>query len=240
MTLIPVRLPPLGKAEGLPPGQNALANFPRFGTQLSGPTPRVRSSIRIDGQVESAFDVELSDLAHIERAQITADFHCVAGWSFRGLRWEGVPFATFYDTVIRPRIRPGADVTHLLLRGADGFEAGLLLDDVRAENVLLADRLDGEPLSAEHGAPVRLVSPSQYGYKSVKHLTAIEVHVGEPAERHPDLRQHIALSAVRAHPRARVALEERHRYLPSWAVRWPYRNVIYPVFGLLARLQSRP
>jgi DMSO/TMAO reductase YedYZ molybdopterin-dependent catalytic subunit len=191
--------------------------------------------MRISGEVGTAFGVGVAELAGMEREQITADFHCVAGWSCRGLRWEGVRFATFYEARIRPRVPSGTRVSHLLFRGGDGYEAVLLLEDVCADNVLLADQLGGAPLSAAHGAPVRLLSPSQYGYKSVKHLIAIEVHAREPRERDARLLSHVALSLVRAHPRARVAMEERHRYLPAWAVRWPYRNVVRPVIGLLAR-----
>ncbi len=237
--MIPVRLPPLAEATDLPPGQTALAAFPRFGTQLAGPCPRVETSIRIHGELRTPLEVGIAGLADMERSAITADFHCVAGWSFRGLHWEGVRFATFYATVIEPWIGPHAHITHVLFRGADGFVAALLREDACADDVLLADRLDGAPLTGDHGAPARLLSPWQYGYKSVKHLTTIELHTSEPRERHPNLLQHVGLSAVRGHPRARVALEERHRYLPAWAVRWPYRNVIYPMFGLLARRLQR-
>ena len=57
-------------------------------------------------------------------------------------------------------------------------------DRGRAEpDVLLAERLDGRPLDGDHGAPVRLVSPGQYGYISTKHLCRIELHTAAP--RHP-------------------------------------------------------
>ena len=236
---IPVRLPRDGNATDLPPGQTAIPTFPRFGADMGPATPPVVESIRVDGEVDMAFDVRMAELASMPREQMTADFHCVAGWSFRDLCWEGVRFRTFYEAVIAARIPPGTRVSHVLLRGADGFEGALLLEDACADNVLLADRLGGAPLTAKHGAPVRLVSPSQYGYKSVKHLTAIELHSREPRERHARLRAHVVLSVVRGHPRARVAMEERHRYVPGRVVRWPYRNLAYPLIGLLRRLPQR-
>jgi DMSO/TMAO reductase YedYZ molybdopterin-dependent catalytic subunit len=237
--MIPLRLPGLGSAADLPPGQSAISTFPRYGAQMGQPPPPIGCSIRIGGEVEMAFEVRVAELAGMEREHLTADFHCVAGWSYRGLHWDGVRFKTFYETRIRPRIRPNTRVSHLLFRGADGFESTVLLEDACADNVLLADQLGGAPLTAKHGAPVRLVSPSQYGYKSVKHLNAIELHSSEPRERHARPLPNLALSIVRAHPRARVAMEERHRYLPGWAVRLPYRNVAYPLLGLLARLPRR-
>jgi DMSO/TMAO reductase YedYZ molybdopterin-dependent catalytic subunit len=233
--MIPLRLPRLESTSELPPGQTAISTFPRYGAHFGQPTPPIASSIRISGEVEMPFDIDVGELAAMEREHMTADFHCVAGWSYRGLHWDGVRFKTFYEAVIAPLLPPDTRVTHLLLRGADGFEATLLLEDACADNVLLADSLGGGPLTAKHGAPVRLVSPTQYGYKSVKHLVAIELHSREPRERHARPLADLALPAVRSHPRARVAREERHRYLPGWAVRWPYRNLAYPLIGLLAR-----
>jgi DMSO/TMAO reductase YedYZ molybdopterin-dependent catalytic subunit len=183
-----------------------------------------------------ALEVRVGELADMERKQITADFHCVAGWSYRGLRWGGVPFGSFYQATIAPRIPPDVGVSHVLFRGADGYKATLLLEDACADNVLLADRLEGAPLTGEHGAPVRLVSPSQYGYKSVKHLMAIELHASEPRELPGRLFPRLTLGAIRAHPRGRVAMEERHRYLPAWAVRWPYRNLFYPLAARLPQV----
>jgi DMSO/TMAO reductase YedYZ molybdopterin-dependent catalytic subunit len=237
-TMIPLRLPPTGSSPDLPPGQSAISTFPRFGTAIGRAAPPVgpKPSIRIDGQVERALEIPVAKLAGMERRQVTADFHCVAGWSHRGLRWSGVPFGSFYEATIAPRISPDARVSHVLFRGADGYKATLLLEDACADNVLLADRLGGDPLTGDHGAPVRLVSPSQYGYKSVKHLIAIELHASEPRELPARLFPRLTLGAIRAHPRGRVAMEERHRYLPAWAVRWPYRNLFYPVIARLPQV----
>jgi DMSO/TMAO reductase YedYZ molybdopterin-dependent catalytic subunit len=181
--MVPVPVSALRDVVVLPPGQRAIATFPRRGVHVRRPVPPRASSIRIGGDIDVAFDIRVSDLAGMPREEITADFHCVAGWSCRDLRWDGVRFATFYDAVIAPRVPAGVQVNHVLFRGGDGYEAALLLEDACVDNVLLADQLDGAPLTGAHGAPVRLVSPSQYGHKSVKHLNAIEVHAHEPRER---------------------------------------------------------
>lgn len=236
--MIPLRLPRAGNSPDLPPGQSAISTFPRYGVTMSRAFPHVGliPSIRIEGLVKVPFEVPVDELGHMERALITADFHCVAGWSYRGLSWEGVRFETFYEAVIAPRLPHEARVSHLLFWGADGFKSTLVLEDACAENILLADRLDGAPLTGDHGTPVRLVSPSQYGYKSVKHLIAIELHTSEPHELPSRLLPRLAMSAIRTHPRARVAMEERHRHLPAWAVRWPYRNLFYPVLARQPRV----
>jgi DMSO/TMAO reductase YedYZ molybdopterin-dependent catalytic subunit len=175
----------------------------------------------------------------LRRARVTADFHCVTGWSAREVRWSGVPFRRFYETVIRPHIPADVRVSHLLVIGADGWKADVLLEDALGPDVLLADRLDGVPIRENHGAPLRFVSPGQYGYKNVKHLVRIELYDHDPNDLPGPLGPRLALLSLRTHPRARVALEERHRYLPAKLLRWPYRNVAYPlVVGLLSLQQA--
>jgi DMSO/TMAO reductase YedYZ molybdopterin-dependent catalytic subunit len=135
------------------------------------------------------------------------------------LRWGGVRFADFYAGVVVPQARPTAGATLVSLRGQDGARTGLLLDDLLAPDVLLADQLDGVHLSVDHGAPLRLVAPAHYGYKSVKHLARLEFR--EPGEGYP-------VSGLRFmdHPRARVGLEERGRVVPGWVLRYLYRPLV--------------
>ena len=165
----------------------------------------------------------------LARRTQTSDFHCVAGWSATGLRWEGVAFATVYRTLIEPRLAPAATITHVVFRGWDRYSSTVLLEDALAEDVLVATRLDGQPLSPAHGAPVRLVSPSQYGFVSTKHLCGIEVHTRRPPDEHP------YTVLTRSHPRARVWQEERHPWFPAAAVRPLYRSLIRPITRLSAR-----
>jgi len=97
-------------------------------------------------------------------------------------------------------------------------------DDAMANDVVIADRLNGRPLDGDHGAPARLVSPDQYGFVSTKHLCRIELHAMAPDERyHPSPLVQLGLQVVKPHRRARVWHEERHRYLPAWFVRPVYR-----------------
>jgi len=219
----------------LPPGQRAVDRFPRFGAHLHHPSPPVPPDpvIEVGGAVTEPFSVPLERLAELPRRQVTADFHCVAGWSATDLRWEGVAFATFYLRIIEPALQPGAPITHVVFRGLDRYRSIVAIQDALAEDVLIAERLDGRALDSDHGAPVRLVSPSQYGFVSTKHLCRIDVHTGDdhlqPLRRAP---------LIEPHPRARAWEEERHRYLPAWAVRPIYRLLIPPFMFLSARGSS--
>ena len=226
--------PPLMHAVTLPPGQVLIERFPRFGTHLARPAPVVPADpvISIGGAVREAVDVQLDTLATLPRRALSADFHCVAGWSATNLRWEGVPFEAFYRTIIEPALVPGAEITHVVFRGLDGFRSVVWIEDALEDGVLIADRLDGRPLDGDHGAPVRLVSPAQYGYISTKHLCRIEVHTSDPKEARAS---RILDRLLESHPRARVAEEERHGSLPGWLVRPFYRALKAPLLYLCAR-----
>jgi DMSO/TMAO reductase YedYZ molybdopterin-dependent catalytic subunit len=172
---------------------------------------------------------------------VRADLHCVSGWSATDLQWEGLQFAGLYRRVLEPSVPAASTVTHVVLGGLDGYRATLLLEDLLAGNVLVADRLDGRPLDGDHGAPVRLVSPDQYGYMSVKHLCLIELHERAPARRyHRHPRAQATLSLLAPHPRARVWQEERHRLPPGWLVRSVYRRAVTIVRRFSARRGVRP
>src|SRR2546421_12367312 len=137
----------------LPPGQRLINLFPRYGTHLSRPIPDVSQLrvIQVSGALTRPVDIPIADLASMPRREMRADFHCVAGWSVRGLRWAGVPFHTLYESLIEPVARPG--VSHLLFAGVDGFWAVLTLEDALNDDVIVADQLDGRPLSDQHGGP---------------------------------------------------------------------------------------
>lgn len=221
-------------AHPLPPGQRVIDRFPRFGTHLWRPAPAVPTDPVVTiggGAVDSPFDVPVASLTDLPRTEITADFHCVSGWTAVDLRWEGVAFETFFRTVIEPAVVADTAVTHLVFEGLDGYRSVVLAEDALAPDVLLADRLDGAPLDADHGAPVRLVSPAQYGYISTKHLSRIEVHGSAP----PAPRLSLADRVVESHPRARVWEEERNGSLPNWLVRPLYRALKTPLLHLCAR-----
>lgn len=214
----------------LPPGQRAVDGFPRFGTHLHHPPPPVPAdpTIEVGGAVTAGITISLTDLEKLPRKELGADFHCVAGWSATGLRWEGTSFAALYRTRIEPLLEPGTSISHIVFEGLDGFQSIVALEDALADDVLIADRLDGQPLNGDHGAPLRLVSPRQYGFINTKHLCRIELHTSEPPV--PD-----RFSPISGHPRARVWEEERNRYLPGRVVRPVYRALIGPIRALSAR-----
>jgi hypothetical protein len=120
----------------------------------------------------------------------------------------------------------GRDPRRPARAGRPGAEPSL--EDALAADVLLADRLDGERLGVDHGAPIRFVAPAHYGCKSVRHLNAVELWRDARNYRFPGPR------LLMNHPRARVRHEERGTVLPPWFFRRVWPALIPPVRWLFA------
>jgi DMSO/TMAO reductase YedYZ molybdopterin-dependent catalytic subunit len=205
----------------LPPGQRAIDDFPRFGVlAYAGRLPKMPAvpELQLLAKDESWTTLRADDLGALHRKELVADFHCVTSGSRRGLRWSGYSFKEFYEGLVVPLVRPEADDRFVELTALDGYRTSVLLADLLEENVLLADRLDGGQLSLEHGAPFRLVAPDLYAYKSVKHVCRIRLR--------KEFRKGLADRQTLAHPRGRVAFEERGRGLPGPVYRVIYRALI--------------
>jgi len=218
----------------LPPGQRAIDHFPRFGVlAYAGRLPKrpVVPELHLLAKDKSSSSVRAEDLGELQRKELVADFHCVTSWSRCGLRWSGYGFKDFYEQFVVPRVRPEADDRFVELTALDGYRTSVLLTDLLQENVVLADRLDGEPLSLEHGAPFRLVVPDLYAYKSVKHVSTMSLR--------KDFRRGLADRQTLAHPRGRVALEERGRGLPGPLYRVIYRALIPATLWYYRRFGTR-
>jgi DMSO/TMAO reductase YedYZ molybdopterin-dependent catalytic subunit len=114
----------------------------------------------------------------------------------------------------------------------DGVASVVELRDALGDDVLLADRLNGRPLDGDHGAPIRLVSPAQYGHMSIKHLRVVEVCSALPTHR---LGAGILDRVIEAHPRARVWHEERHSRIAGRLVRPFFRALIRPIRYLCSK-----
>src|SRR4051794_22005732 len=161
----------------LPPGQRELAEFPRFGIVefAKRPLKSMDTRLEISGALERSLILDADALATLSRLELTADFHCAAGWSHRGLRWSGYRFRDVWESLIVPHGKPSTQIEFAVLRGQDGYKTILALNYLLAPEVMIVDRLNDEPLSIEHGAPIRLIAPAHYGYKSAKHLHGIEL-----------------------------------------------------------------
>lgn len=128
--------------------------------------------LRVDGLVDHCLHLTLADLERLPQHDLTDDFTCLEGWTVPKLRWRGVLFETIRSLAnSRPEAR-------YVQASAGEFSIPLSLD--RAERVLLALRLNEEPVPAKHGGPVRLIVPGGQCFTSIKWLDHLELRT-EPA-----------------------------------------------------------
>ncbi len=120
--------------------------------------------LSITGLVERPQRLRWSDVAALPGEQQTSTFHCVTGWSVDNVHWEGIRSQTIIDLV-----RPKAAAKFVSLQSLETpYIDQISLEQFREPNAMLARRQDGKPLTRSHGAPLRLILPSMYGYKNVK------------------------------------------------------------------------
>jgi DMSO/TMAO reductase YedYZ molybdopterin-dependent catalytic subunit len=124
----------------------------------------------VDGAVEAPLALGWQDLAELPQVAEEADFHCVTGWSILDLALRGVRLET-----VLALARPTADATHVMTHGSDGYSTNLPLEEALKPDVLLVHTVDGKPLPAAHGGPVRIVVPQLWAWKGAKWVSRIEV-----------------------------------------------------------------
>ena len=154
----------------VPPGQVRTAKWPVL---HYGDVPAIDPTtwrFEVTGLVEAPFRLSLDELRALPTQDTVCDIHCVTRWSRLDNRFTGVSV----QALLR-RARPTAEAAFVLVKAAQGFTTNLPLADFDRPENLLAWAHDGEPLSAEHGGPVRLVVPHLYFWKSAKWVTGIEL-----------------------------------------------------------------
>ena len=154
----------------LPPGQRITQKWPVLHYGKAPAIDATGWTFTISGLVEAERTLTYDEFKALTPVQVFSDIHCVTKWSRLDNLWEGVSTGTIKDLV---RIKPEAKF--LMVQGAGGFTTNLSLDDFFQPDVLLALKHDGEPLAPDHGAPVRLVVPRLYFWKSAKWVTGIKL-----------------------------------------------------------------
>ena len=152
----------------LPPGQRVIESLrPMGGDEGDGDVRTFR--LRVHGQVRKPFEVDYRGLLSLPQVTKVGDVHCVTGWSMLGGQWKGVQISA-----LAALAEPHPEVRHVILEAAHGFTANVPLDYAMRDNALVTYRLDGKPLSLEHGNPVRGLIPDLYFWKSAKWLTGLK------------------------------------------------------------------
>jgi DMSO/TMAO reductase YedYZ molybdopterin-dependent catalytic subunit len=163
--------PDTRRSERLPPGQSRTRKWPVLHYGFVPTISLDRWKLQIFGLVERALVFSWREFQELPRVKVYADFHCVTRWSRLDNVWEGVATREILE---RAGAKPEA--RFVVAHGYDsGWTTNLPLADFLSEDALIADTHDGEPLTADHGGPCRLIIPQLYAWKSAKWLRAIEL-----------------------------------------------------------------
>jgi methionine sulfoxide reductase catalytic subunit len=171
-------------------------NFYEFGRDKGDPARHASNmvtapwSVKVDGLVDNPGDYALADLLNgLEIEERIYRLRCVEGWSMV-IPWNGVELADIlekagvqagakyvaFETTVQPENMIG------VRRGALDFPylEGLRLDEAMHPLTILATGLYGEPMPNQNGAPIRLVVPWKYGFKSIKSIVRISLVAEQP------------------------------------------------------------
>ncbi len=155
--------------ERLPPGQRRTERFPVLSKSGTPPIDPETYRFEVWGAVDEDLTYSLEEFRDLPATTQRQDFHCVTGWSKFDCTFTGVPFSEIVELA-----GVHDDAAHVLFHAADGYTTNLPLAECDRDGVLLVYGYDGEDLSADHGGPVRVVTPHKYAYKGAKWITGVE------------------------------------------------------------------
>lgn len=160
---------PEGTRERLPPGQFLEQGFPVLS---AGPTPRVRHeywSFTLKSGVRPVKRWNWDEFSKLPMTGYRRDIHCVTTWSKFDTDWEGV---LIDDILADAGIEAPTGFT--LAHSFDGYTTNVPTADLVAGKAMVALRYGGQPLTADHGGPARLLVPHLYFWKSAKWINGLQ------------------------------------------------------------------
>ncbi|RDY90989.1 sulfite oxidase-like oxidoreductase [Bacillus amyloliquefaciens] len=158
------------QSDRIPPNQNVTTKFPVL---HAGNVPYYEDmskwNLQVYGLVDRPMLLSFEDIKAFPKAELKNDIHCVTGWSRLDNVWQGIRAKD-----IAEKAGVHEEAGFVILHAEEGWTANLPLSDFTRETSLLAYAHNGEPLTPEHGYPLRGVFPHLYFWKSAKWLRGIQ------------------------------------------------------------------
>jgi DMSO/TMAO reductase YedYZ molybdopterin-dependent catalytic subunit len=133
--------------------------------------PPASYELEVDGLVRQSRRFSYADLQAMPQTALTLDVQCVTGWRVPAVAWSGVLLSDLLD-----RVGVTDDAAAVQFGCFDGiYTESLTLEQARSKDVLVALKMQDEPVTHDHGGPVRLFVGAMYFYKSAKWLDRITV-----------------------------------------------------------------
>ena len=154
----------------VPPGQYLTERFPVLTVGANPAFDLSEWYLDIFGEVDNALTLSWDELQALPQREVTTDIHCVTRWSKLDTTWVGVAVS---ELLGRAGVNPQGKFVMAYSDG--GYTTNLPLEVVLDDDVLVAHTYDGKPLEPDHGAPLRLLVPKRYFWKSAKFLRRLEI-----------------------------------------------------------------
>ena len=155
----------------VPPNQSVTTSFYTL-TAEQVPSVDVNSlTFKFWGEVQQPTEMTWQQLIAVKHTTMTADFHCVTGWSMLGTEWGG---ALVRDVLETAHVEVSTSARFVMAHCVTEFTTNLPLEALLADNTMLVWEWQGLPLTAPHGGPLRLLVPSLYAWKDAKWISGFE------------------------------------------------------------------
>lgn len=161
--------PDVYRKERVPAGQFLTNSFPVL---HYGQTPKIdikNWTFKIWNSVSLELELSYEIFSRFPKVQLHCDIHCVTKWSKLDTHWVGVQAKELLNV-----FTPDPSSTHVLVHAWNNWSTNLTLEDFFQDDVVFATEYEGQPVTAEHGGPVRLVVPRLYFWKSAKWVTGVQ------------------------------------------------------------------
>lgn len=123
--------------------------------------------LKVTGLVDAETHFTWEEIQALPHSSVDARLTSVSGWSVRVV-WNGILWREFIQ-----HLPVRSDATHVLFRSVGDYTTGVPLRELDHPRALLVDGVEGEPIETEYGAPLRLMMPNLWGYKSCKWIEEI-------------------------------------------------------------------
>ncbi|ACB73672.1 sulfite oxidase-like oxidoreductase [Opitutus terrae] len=158
----------VASSDRLPPGQKLTTSFPVLDLGVQPEIPLAEWRLSVGGLVERPTTLTWDEFNALPQVEDTSDFHCVTTWSRYDCRWSGVAFTKLYELA-----QPKPEARFVYFTSFDGYSTNVPLAACLDDDVLVATRFDGAPLTREHGGPARVIIPKLYAWKGAKFVSSI-------------------------------------------------------------------
>ena len=153
----------------IPPGQHEVKSWPVL---HAGSVQNIDTSswkFKIFGLVKEEKELNYDEFMSLPKTKVFSDIHCVTTWSKLNNLWEGIG-----SNIIKEIVDIQKEAKYVMVHASGNFTTNLSIEDFFEPDVLFATKHNKNCITSKHGAPIRLIVPKLYFWKSAKWVTGVE------------------------------------------------------------------